>query len=74
MMSSRALLCAIHCLTLGLIGQYHKSKFLNYDLRALYLELKKKEEQHREKVVSLESADRLKTAPTEEEPEHALLR
>jgi hypothetical protein len=46
----------------------------NYDLRALYLDLKKKEEQHREKVVSLESADRLKTASTEEEPEQVLSR
>jgi hypothetical protein len=43
----------------------------NYDLRAIYLDLKKKERQHAEKVVSLESVDPVKTAPKQEEPEQA---
>jgi len=41
----------------------------NYDLRALYLDLKQKEKRHLEKVVSLESDDLAKPAPKEEEPE-----
>ena len=39
----------------------------DYDLRAIYLDLKKKEEQHKEKVVSLESAALFETTPREED-------